>query len=118
LEYFSVENTNVMPREKILVVDADLDSLSRIYLALIHRRFKTEACNDPHEIPERLKRFKPAVIVLGIKDYGTLSQKLKIPAIVLAEKDDQSTIELNYGDIHLKKPVHAEQLIKTVEMLV
>jgi len=107
-----------MAREKILVVDADLDTLSRIYLALIHRRFKTEACNDPLEIPERLKKFKPAIIVLGLKEYGIINQKLKIPAIVLGEKDGHSGIELNYGDIHLKKPVHAEQLIKAVEMLV
>jgi len=107
-----------MAREKILVVDEDLDSLSKIYLSLIHRRFKIEACNNPHEIPERLKRFKPAVIVLGTKEYGRLSLKLKIPAIVLGEKNDQSAIELNYGDIHLKKPIHADKLIRTVEMLV
>jgi len=107
-----------MAREKILVVDVDLNALSRIYLVLIHRRFKTEACNDPLEIPERLKKFKPAVIVLGSKEYEILNRKLKIPAIVLGEKDGQSAIELNYGDIHLKKPVHADQLIKAVEMLV
>jgi DNA-binding response OmpR family regulator len=107
-----------MPREKILVVDTDLDSLSRIYLVLIHRRFKTEACIDADKIPEHLLKFKPAIIVLGHKEYTNLGKKLKIPAIVLSEKDDPASIQLNYGDIHLKKPIHAGQLIKAVEMMV
>jgi len=53
-----------MAKEKISVVDADLDTLSKIHLVLIHRRFKTEACKDAVDIPERLKKFKPAVIIL------------------------------------------------------
>jgi len=107
-----------MAREKILVVDTDLDSLSRIYLALVHRRFKTEACNKPEEIPERIKRFKPAVIVIDVTQYGMLSQKLRIPAIVFSEQEVDFCTQLNYGDIHLKKPIHADQLIKAVERLV
>jgi len=107
-----------MAREKILVVDADLDSLSRIYLALVHRLFKTEACNNPEEIRERIKRFKPAVIVIGVTEYAMLSQKLRIPAIVFSEQDVHFCVQLNYGDIHLKKPIHTGQLIKAVERLV
>jgi DNA-binding response OmpR family regulator len=107
-----------MPREKILVVDTDLDSLSRIYLVLIHRRFKTEACVDTDKIPERLLKFKPTIIILGYNEYTNLGKKLKIPAIVLSEKDDPAPIQLNYGDIHLKKPIHASQLIKVVQMMV
>lgn len=107
-----------MAREKILVVDPDLDNLSRIYLALVHRRFKAEACNNPQELSERIKRFKPVVLVVGAKVYDRISERLKIPAVVLTEKDCQSEIQLNYGDIHLRKPVSADQLIKAVEKLV
>lgn len=106
-----------MAREKILVVDQNLDALSRMYLALIHRKFKTEACNNPEEIAARLKRFRPAVIILGLHDYSPICTKLKIPAIVLLEDGDSAT-ELNYGDISMRKPVHADDLIKTVERLV
>jgi len=66
-----------MAKEKISVVDADLDTLSKIHLVLIDRRFKTEACNDAVDIRERLKKFKPAVIILSSKEYGIISQKLK-----------------------------------------
>jgi hypothetical protein len=106
-----------MAKEKILIVDQDLDALSKMYLALIHRKFKTEACNNSEEIAARLKRFRPAVIILPFEDYNPISSKLKIPAIVLFE-NGSSAIELNYGDIPLKKPVHVDELIKTVEKLV
>ena len=105
-----------MAREKILVIDHDLDVLSRIYLALIHRKFRTEACNTPEEIAARIKRFRPEVIILDLKNYNAISSKLKIPAIVLLENGGPT--ELNYGDIPLKKPVHVDELIKAVERLV
>jgi DNA-binding response OmpR family regulator len=107
-----------MAREKILAVDYDLDSLSRIYLALIHRKYKAEACNNPEEISARLKRFKPAVVILTLNEYKLHYKKLKIPAIVLVEKENAGVIHLNDGDIQLKKPVYTDELIKFVERLV
>ena len=107
-----------MAREKILVIDSDLNDLSKIYLALIHRKFKVEACNNPEEITARLKRFKPSVIIFEAKDYELIGKKLKIPAIVLVEKEDNSATYRNDWDIRIKKPVHVEELIKAVEKLV
>jgi DNA-binding response OmpR family regulator len=106
-----------MAREKILVVDHDLDSLSRIYLALIHRKFKAEACNNSQEISARLKRFKPSVIILNSDDYDKFQNKLKIPAIVLVEKKNAG-VALNDWDIQIKKPVQIDELIKAVEKLI
>lgn len=106
-----------MAREKILVVHQDLDFLSRVYLVLIHRKFKVEACNNPEELAARLKRFRPAIIILNLKDYNTISSKLKIPAIVLFENGNTDT-ELSYGDIPLKQPIHMEHLLRVVEQLV
>ena len=108
----------LMAREKILVVDPDLDSLSKIYLALVHRKFKTEACNNPGELADRLKRFKPVLIVLGPKEYQLIWEKLKIPAIVIREKDCPNTWRVNDGDIELRKPVHADDLIRAIEKLI
>lgn len=107
-----------MGREKILVVDSDLDSLSKIYLALIHRKFKVEACNNPQEFLDRLKRFKPSIVVLSLDEYSVHSKKLRPFAIVVANKDSRTQIELNQGDILLTKPVAVEELIKAVERLV
>lgn len=106
-----------MAREKILVVDHDLNTLSKIYLALVHRRFKAEACNNPQEIAARLKRFKPSAIILSLNEYDMINKKLRIPAIVLSEKKDTIT-QLNYGDIQLQKPIQVDELIKAVETLV
>lgn len=114
---FHTNIPGLMAREKILVVDQDLDSLSRMYLALIHRKFKTEACNNFEEIPARLKRFKPAAIILNGEDYNSISNKLRIPAIVLIENGNKGPA-LNYGDLSLKKPVQIDELLKAVEKVV
>ena len=106
-----------MAREKILVVDDDLHSLSKIYLALIHRKFKAEACNKPEEIAARLKRFKPAVIILRAEEYLKINGKLKTPAIVMFE-GEKFQGHLNYGDIVLTYPASADTLVKTVERLI
>lgn len=106
-----------MAREKILVVGQDLDSLSKMYLALIHRKYKTEACDKPEEIPDRIRRFKPVVIVVDFNEYEPIKEKLKIPAVVLLANADGRIAQLNDGDIPLTKPVQAEELIKAVEML-
>jgi DNA-binding response OmpR family regulator len=106
-----------MAREKILVVDSDLHSLSKIYLALIHRRFKAEACNNPEEITARLKRFKPSVIILHAEEYVKIKSKLRTPAIVLCQAG-QLEEDLNYGDMIVPCLVSSDMLIKTVERLI
>ena len=106
-----------MAREKILVVDDDLHHLSKIYLALIHRKFKAEACNNPEEIGARLKRFRPSVIILQAEEYLKINRKLKTSAIVMCDGQNLQG-DLNYGDITLPRPVSADMLIKTVERLV
>lgn len=107
-----------MARDKVLVVDQNIDHLLKIYLALVHRKFNTRACNNPQEIPERLKQFRPAVIIVNASDYSLIMEKLKIPAIVLVERESNTKFRLNDGDILLKKPVSAEALGKAVEKLV
>ena len=54
----------VSKRVKVLVADSDLTALSRIYLCFLHQDFKVEACNDALEIGQRVKRFKPGVVVV------------------------------------------------------
>lgn len=105
-----------MAREKILVVGQDLDSLSKMYLALIHRNYKTEVCNNPDEVLQRLRRFRPELVIMDEGDYEVFRPRLKMTAIVLTE-NGEATTELNLGDVILTKPVSAEVLSKTVEQL-
>src|SRR5690242_14164513 len=96
-------------KTKILIVDPDIDSLSKVYLALLHRNYKVEACDCEKEVQPRLKRFKPDILIIHEQFYWDVEKKLKIPVIVLLE-------ELNGINIHeqediklLVKPVHADQ---------
>lgn len=102
-----------MARQKILVVDSDLDILSRIYLSLLHRNYNVEASDKAEEVLDRIKRFKPALLILEASHYNKVRDKLKTTTIVLTEKDQSQ--QLNYGDVQLTKPFQTEKLIKLVE---
>jgi DNA-binding response OmpR family regulator len=105
-------------RKKILVVDSDLDLLSRIYLGLLHRNYKVEATDKVSEVEERIKRLKPSLLILGTQDYLADIGELKIPFIVLVEKDEMPVnhfkVELNL----FEKPVSIEKLVRTIEELI
>jgi hypothetical protein len=101
-------------RIKVLVVVSDLAALSRIYLALLHKNYRTEATDKLDGITERIKRMKPSVIVLGMKEYQTIKQILKIPAVLILEPEE----EINFlpGEIiQVKKPFTIQTLIRSVE---
>jgi len=106
-----------MAREKILVVDDNLDLLSKIYLALTQRNFKVLVCINPEEIWKKFQGFKAAVIILNSKEYLAIHKRLKIPAVVMVEKENEG-IRLDGGDISIKKPVQVDELVKAVRMLV
>ena len=101
---------------KILVVANDINVLSKIYLALVHRSYKAIALDKPEEIAEKIKKLKPSLIIVGMKDYLLIKNKLKIPAIIMMEKEEAP---LNEGSdiVFLQKPVQLEMLIKTVKEL-
>jgi DNA-binding response OmpR family regulator len=105
-------------RTKILIVDSDLHTLSRIYLALVHRNYKAEASNKWEEVPERIKRLKPEIIILGKKEYLSLKQSLRIPGIVLLNEGDLVSLKVEEGFVVLKNPVHVDELIRAIEALI
>ncbi|MFL5771843.1 MAG: hypothetical protein ACJ75F_01715 [Flavisolibacter sp.] len=101
-------------RIKVLVVVSDLAALSRVYLALLHKNYRTEATDKSEGITERIKRMKPSVIVLGMKEYQTIKNVLKIPAVLLVDPEE----EINFlpGDIiPVQKPFTIQTLIRSVE---
>jgi hypothetical protein len=105
-------------RTKILVVDHDLATLSRIYLALVHRNYKTEASDKEEEIAERIKRLKPALVILGKKEYFAYRDKLKTPCIVLVDQEEPADFPTPEDVVLLKKPVQLDVLVHTIEELV
>ena len=58
-------NQTIMPKKaRVLVVDSDLHTLSKIYLSLIHRNYKVEATDNAQEIVASVDRFKPRLVIL------------------------------------------------------
>lgn len=104
-------------RTKVLVVDSDLDSLSRIYLALIHRNYKAEATDKGEEIAERIRRLKPSVIIFGMKEYAAFGRALKVPAILILDQP-QDGMEWTDEIVPLQKPFSIDALIRLIESLV
>lgn len=104
-------------RNKVLIVDSDLDTLSKIYLALVHRNYKAEASNKAEEIKERMKRLKPAILIIGKDEYMEYKESLKIPYIVLWEGNESHPASDNEV-IYLDKPIHIETLVHSVESLI
>ena len=107
----------MITRTKILIVDPDIDSLSKIYLALLHRNYKVEACNNEKEVQERLKRLKPNILIIQYQLYWEVEKKLKIPVVVLIDQLQKTTIREQEDIKLLIKPIHTEDLLKAVKSL-
>ncbi|HEU4471503.1 MAG TPA: hypothetical protein VFR58_10485 [Flavisolibacter sp.] len=105
-------------RTKVLVVDGDLDTLSKIYLSLLHRNYKVEAADKAEEIGERIKRFKPAVLILGKKIYDAVQEALKVPGILLLERSESLPQQWKDDLVAIYKPVQIEELVRTIDDLV
>ena len=76
---------------RILVVDSDLHTLSKIYLSLIHKNYRVEASDDAQEIIPRTERFKPRLIILNAATknltpevYKAIAQK-RVYMILIAD---------------------------------
>lgn len=105
-----------MAKIRVLVVLSDLDALSKIYLTMVHRNFKAEACNNAAEYPERVKRLKPAVVILDLAAYELNKEKIKTPTIVLAAPS--AAIPEDGETILISPPYHMDKLVQTVKQLV
>ena len=105
-------------RAKVLVICNDLEQLSKIYLALIHRNFKAEASDKWEEVPERIKRFKPAVLIIAYDLYVMVEAQLKMPAVVMTEKGSGLGSTPGSEVQYIEKPFNMDALVRLTERLV
>ncbi len=103
-------------RLKVLLVESDKITLSRVYLALIHREFKTEATDHMEEVQERIRRLKPSVVIMGMKEYSSLQQELQFPVIILTDSP-AALSQLPQNAIVIEKPFSIETLISAIESI-
>lgn len=82
-------------RARILVVDSDLHSLSKIYLSLIHKDYKVEATDDAQEIIARTERFRPRLLILNASAKNLNSEiyrdlaKKRLHVILIGNKKEE-----------------------------
>ena len=107
----------MLSRTKILVVDQDIHSLSKIYLNLLHRNYKVEVSDSGDELPALLKKLKPSILIIHHEFYRLVEKKLKIPAIILTEQYTELKIR-EQGDVKiLNKPIQTDHLLTVVKSL-
>ncbi|HEU0064829.1 MAG TPA: hypothetical protein VFQ58_07350 [Flavisolibacter sp.] len=87
-----------MPKKiKILIVDSDIDLLSRLYLTLLHKGYKVEATNEAEEIIARIDRFRPNLLVINDFMDGLTGEilrdlyKRKIAVLLITDSDEFSS---------------------------
>jgi PleD family two-component response regulator len=89
-----------MPKKaRVLVVDSDLHTLSKIYLSLIHRNYKVEATDNAQEITARVDRFKPRLVILRSSTknltqevYEELARK-RLNVLLIADENEVIPVE-------------------------
>lgn len=105
---------------RILIIDTDLFSLSKIYFGLIHLEHAVEACNNLQEVDERVERFQPGVVILGhtgTGDLHDLCSHLKILGVHLLLLGEQATPVALPVDGVLEKPVDVNLLRRAISDL-
>jgi DNA-binding response OmpR family regulator len=106
-----------MARTKILVVDNDTDTLSKIYLALKHRNYRVEVSDTTDSVPDRLQQLKPHLVILGKNEFLELRHLLKCPAIILLPQEEKGIMALDDEFRAVEKPVHVHELMQLVKEL-
>ena len=104
-------------KTRILIVEPDIDLLSKIYLTLVHKNYRAEAITKAEELGDRIKKFKPAVVVIGYDNYAASKLKIRTPLVVMAARGQLYAAP---GDdiIVLETPLQLDKLAPTIEKLV
>lgn len=111
-----------MKNLRILIIDTDLFSLSKLYFGLIHGDYTVEACNTVEEVPARVKRFQPDLVVLGhtgTTDQTALGSYLKAMGVhlLLAGAPPGKVSDYLAAEENIAKPVDLDLLRRKISDL-
>ena len=116
-----------MSGKKILLVDDDLDFIQILEFDLKKRGYEVEMANNGEDGLEKLKTYKPALIILDIKmpkmDGYTFVRRIKkdaetkhIPVIVLTSYEPMKDMfQLEGVQDYVVKSVNMESLLVSIE---
>jgi DNA-binding response OmpR family regulator len=105
---------------RILLADDDLESLSKLYLKLLHKQIQTEATNTIEEVSLRAARFKPHIVFISQSLIGAeavqFCKKLRanfktLPVLLINEGDeDDPNIET------MVKPLDVDSMMEFISL--
>jgi ActR/RegA family two-component response regulator len=107
----------MLKRTRVLIVEDEIASISRLYIGLLRMDFTVEVCDNPSELQQRLARFKPQIVVISQKLHQTspgTREKFSIPVIQLG-------IEGNVpadADLALDRMASLSTIAKAIENIV
>lgn len=115
-----------MSKQRILVADNQMVSLSRIYIGLLLKNFEVEATKSSGEIIQRIRRFHPHVIVvnadmpaLDAPELCRTVSELNCKLIVLTERPVTGPVTVGNCTVHevVHKPVDIESLSRMIHKI-
>jgi DNA-binding response OmpR family regulator len=108
---------------RILVIDTDLFSLSKLFFTLLHLAPAVEACNALAEVPERIGRFEPDLVVLGsnmgaesLSHLTTWLRQQGLPTLLVTNPTECTLASLPV-DGFLPKPTDRDSLRQAIGAL-
>ena len=116
----------------ILIVDDDLDCRTLVRTVLVNNGYVVEQASDGTEALERLKTFKPDLVVLdimmpGLSGYDVVvrmkqhPETQNIPIVMLTAKGEDEDVLLGYSeyqvDYYIPKPFTSRQLISGIKLI-
>lgn len=117
-----------MKREKILVVDDDIDILEIVSLLLVERGYEVKALDHGETILEDIQDFQPNLILMDVmlggmdgrdicKDLKTNPVTRKLPVILISGTHDLvESIDLPEGpDDFIAKPFDMDELYTKID---
>lgn len=114
-------------KPKILVVEDDMETLSKVYIELLYKDFRVEATNDNEELLSRFDRFRPDLLIISrniqgfdpVKICEHIKNRHAVPVILLTEHKDSHNTRLDGCEAEgiITRPVDLKEMLEKIHML-
>jgi DNA-binding response OmpR family regulator len=107
-------------KSRILIADDDLESLSRLYLSLLHKQMKTEAINSIEEVSSRITQFKPHILIISTslikEEVNAFCKRIRSGSRLIPILMKEKTVENNFLFDVIEKPIDIGQLMEIINL--
>ena len=109
-----------MDKIKILVIDNDVGTLSKIYFNLLFKNYRVEICNDQREIIPRVQRLRPHIVFVNLQMTQTSGEEIcrnlkkhsSTPVVLIQPPGATPSTKINgcHADEVIFKPINLTEL--------